>query len=222
MKNLEISATQQSLQNNFFRPLFLSETYMTLRKRESNILTCSLAPLPKPLRRKVTVGQLLTIKGSDKDVSGVIVTIHDTECKVYYTDDPGDSIDRIEWRNWWSFPISFAYLLNKKALIECTDESAHFKGIADVPYEETLHVKWSLFYEEEVFLNGVDWQKPGYCEVDLAGYKFKEGQYKFKAKRLNTALTKTLAEDEVSFNIDEPTASISIGTINSIYLPLSL
>lgn len=221
--NPEVSADQQELEQRSFRGLSLLDGHMTLQQKlDTNNLLCSLRSISKPLRRKVKVGQLVKVVGGGTETSGTITQVNDGYCKVYTVSEPSDPIDRIEWRSWWSFPIGFVYLTDDSVLMESTGSTANFKGVTDVPNRNTLHVKWSLFYGDTEFLKGVDWQKPGYCEAALSGYKFKEGTYTFKARRLNRGLTKTVSENEVSFELKKPTEAVSIGTINSIYVPLKL
>lgn len=225
--NKELAASQLEQHYSLIRSPLLFDQYLSFFKKinRRNII-CSLRSLVKYQRKEVKAGQLIEVVTSNESiVNGIITEVRYEleECSIYLSDDLNENIENVYWRRWWKFPISFVYILSFDGLVESEDSTANFIGLTKVPKDSnTLQVKWSLLYEDKVIINGLDWKKAGYCTLQKAGYKFKEGNYTFKAKRYNKTLTSILADNSYKFTLDNTTEEITIGTLNSNYPPLNL
>ena len=217
--NKELAASQLEQHYSLINsPLLFDQTLRFTKKLDNRNIVCSLRSLVKYQRKE--------LKTSDNSIiNGVITEVRNEleECSIYLTSNLNEHIEYVSWRKWWDFPIKFVYILNFDALIESEDSTANFIGLANIPLpSNTLKVKWSLLYENKVIIDGLDWKKAGYCTFQKLGYKFKEGNYTFKAKRYNQNLTSIVADNSYQFTLDNPSEEVIIGTLNSSYPPLNL
>jgi len=225
--NKELAASQLEQHYSLIKSPFLFDQYLSFSKKlDKRNIICSLRSLVKYQRKEVKAGQLIKVVTFDESIINGIITevrYEFEECSVYLSTDLNENIEKIYWKKWWNFPISFVYILSFDGLIESEGSTANFLGFTNVPKtSNTLQVKWSLLYEDKVIINGLDWKKAGYCTFQKTGYKFKEGNYIFKAKRYNKNLTSIIADNSYHFTLYNPSEEITIGTLNSIFPPLNL
>lgn len=149
-------------------------------------IKCSIRSWNIIQKRKVLEHQLVSIYTGGNRYYGVIQSVNNNEViiKSPLTLTLSE-IEGIKWKKWWEIAGGKVYIVKKTCFVpEGNAELKVYCNNDNVKNLELVRVKWSLYYNEEVVIKGIDWEAPGLCSFIIYNYSWKEGNYKLYAKRV--------------------------------------
>lgn len=202
---MEESTAKEQLTFFDSKRLTSNSTFKFLRQEEQKYI------FAKQIREEVLPGHLVNIHTQSEQKNGVVIDAVETSFTVRCP-NLLEVPTKASWQKWWGLASGTTYLVSELAFVE--GELAKFNLQCKVPKgTQRGQVRWSLYYEGIEIVKGVDWQKPGYCAFARQGYRWKEGEYIFRARLLKGNFVSTAETVQQVTFLSSPSDNLSFSEV---------